>query len=791
MNRLDGLPAIEASLPPRSVMNLDVAREVEELRARARACLPQIDGELRVPGLKKPVSVVRDVHGVPHIRASCLHDLWFAQGFVHAQDRLWQMEAGRRGRAGTLAEIIGEDALDSDRLRRRVGFIRAAEREWAQANEASRAAIEPYVTGVNAYLALGGPLSIEFELLGYRPQAWTAVDVITLSKVASYNQSIPFARKLANLALLRALGPEAFVRLFPWYPPEAPVIVPPGEKAGSLRWDLRPLLEMGQQMADLWGGSNNWAVNGTMTTTGRPLLAADSHVPPDVPLEVYLCHLICPEFSAIGSWPPGIPGVAGSGHNGYVAWCGTTPRVDAQDLFIEQLDGGDPPRYRFRDEWLPVQVHREEIRVKGREEPVVEIVYETHHGPIVSGGPGEPGSALALSWVQAAPTQAFSAIVPRHSARTVMQMIEAHRQVSHNGNRVFADTSGNIGYLLSGRLPKRRGGPAHFPVPGWTGEHEWEGWIPFEEMPQSVNPPSHFVNTSNNLIVRPDHPHYVSAGPFAPYRAQRIASLLRSQAPHSVESFAAIQGDVYTIPGHLVARRVARVEPAEQRGRYARDLLSAWDGHVRMESAAAAVCEVMLGWLSDATLGQIRNSLPEPKPAESHIRILLLARIVEAIERDEALLLERLPYKSWDVLLALALDAAAAHLDEKCGSDEWAWGRLHLLEFRHTLRRTERERALYTVGPFPVSGDGSTPCMTASAGSLDFRAELVPVTRKIIDLDDVRRSVFIVAPGQSGHIASPHYADLVDDFLNLRYRPLLWDAADIEANAEGRLILTP
>ncbi len=772
-------------------MKTVIGREIEELRAKARSCLPQIDGQLRVPGLKDKVSVVRDIHGVPHIRASSLHDLWFAQGFVHAQDRLWQMEVYRRRVTGTLAEFIGEDGLPNDRLRRRVGLARAAQREWAQADEASRAVIEPYIAGVNGYLALGGPLSIEFELLGYRPHAWTAVDVITLSKATGYFQSVPFTIKLANLALLRGLGPEDFVRLFPWYPAEAPVIVPPGQDAGSHRWELRPLLEMMQEMADMWGGSNNWAVDGTMTTTGRPLLAADGHVPPVVPGETYCCHLVCPEFSAIGTSSLfSIPGVT-RGHNGYVAWCGTSSRVDAQDLFIEQMDWGDPPRYRFRDEWLPVQVHREEIRVKGQEVPVVEMVYETHHGPIVSGGPGEPGPALALSHVQREPTQHFSAVVPRHAARTVTQMIEAHRNYSINTNRVFADTSGNIGYLLSGRLPKRRGGPAHFPVPGWTGEHEWEGWIPFEEMPQSVNPPSHFVNTSNNLIVRHDYPHYISAGPFAPYRAQRIASLLRSQAPHTIANFAAIQGDVYTIRGLHLAQRIARVEPAGQRGRRARDLLRAWDGHVRIESAAAAVCEVMLGWLSDAILRQILDSLPEPKPAESDIRILLLGRIVEAIVRDEAFLLKRLPYTSWDELLALALDAAAAYLDEKCGSEEWAWGKLHFLEFRHALRRTEQERALFTVGPVPVSGDGSTPCNTGSAGSLDFRAAYAPTDRQIIDFDDVRRSVFIVAPGQSGHVASPHYADLVDDFLNMRYRPLLWDSADIEANAEGRLTLTP
>ncbi len=774
-------------------MKTDIAREIEDLRAKARTCLPQIDGELHVPGLKDKVSVVRDIHGVPHIRASSLHDLWFAQGFVHAQERLWQMGVRRRRLAGTLAEILGEDGLASDRLRRRVGFLRAAEREWAQANEAYRAVVEPYVAGVNAYLASGGPLPIEFELLGYRPHAWTPVDVVVVAMGARYIQSRPFQEKLSNLILFRALGQES-VRLFAWYPSDAPVIVPPGEEAGALRWEIRHVPEWGQEWdqldAGVLVGSNNWAVDGTMTTTGKPLLGSDPHETPEVPGLYYVCHFVCPEFSAIGNSLPGAPGTSGAGHNGYVAWSGTRSLADVQDLFIEQLDGGDPPRYRFLNEWLPVQVRREEIRVKGREEPIVEIVYETHHGPIVSGGPGQPGPALALAWDRE-PTQHFSTFLPIHSARTVPEMIEAYREWRSGPNRVFADTSGNIGYLLTGRVPRRRGGPAHFPVPGWTGEHEWNGWIPFEEMPQSVNPPSHFVNTSNNLIVRPDYPHYISAGPFAPYRAQRIATLLRSLAPHTIESFVTIQGDVYTIPGHRLAQRATRVEPATEGGRFARDLLLAWDGHLLAGSAAAAVYEVLRGVLLDATLGRIRESLPAPKPTEVQMLRSLLTPLIHAIVNDEPLFLDRLAYKSWDEPLAAALDAAAAYLDKQLGHDQWAWGKLHFIEFRHDLSRTDREAALFNVGPFPVGGDGSTPCNAASSGAFDFRTSYNPVYRQIIDLDDVRRSVFINAPGQSGHIASPHYADLVNDQLNLRYRPLLWDAADIEANAEGRLILTP
>ncbi len=779
-------------------MSADIDREVEQLRAKAQSCLPQIDGELRVPGLRERVSVVRDLHGVPHIRASSLHDLWFAQGFVHAQDRLWQMEVGRRQLAGTFAEIIGEAVLESDRLVRRVGFVRAAEREWAQANEESRAVVEPYVAGVNAFLASGEPLPIEFELLGYRPSAWTPLDVVVGQKWGSF-QSVPFDAKLANLALLRALGTEGFARLFPWYPPDAPVIVPPGEEAGPLDWGLRDLLERPQQGAEAVGGSNNWAVDGALTTTGKPLLAGDPHQTPTVPGSHYVCHLVCPEFAAVGVGGGG-PGVNLWGHNGDVAWSLTRSGVDTQDLLIEQLDGGDPPRYLFRDEWLPVQVHREEFRVRGRDEPVVELVYETHHGPIVSGGPGQPGPALALAWGGMEPTQSFASLVPIHSARTVPEMIEAHREWgSNNGNHVFADTSGNIGYLLSGRLPRRRGGPAHVPVPGWTGEHEWEGWVPFEEMPRSVNPPSHFVNTSNNLIVRPDYPHYVSAGPFASDRAQRIASLLRSRAPHTIEGFAAIQGDLHSISGHRLAQRAARVEPATERGRHARDLLATWDGVLGAESAAAAVYEVMLAKLSAATLARFRDSLPDPKPTAGQL-VSLLGRLRHAIVNDETLFLDRLPYDSWDEPLALALDAAAAYLDEELGPDGWAWGKLHFVEFRHDLGRTEREAALFTFGRLPVGGDHSTAFNTSytptflrdfSGSLLDFRAVYFPLYRQIIDLADVRRSLFILPPGQSGHVASPHYADLLDDALNLRYRPLLWDEQDIEANAEGHLTLTP
>lgn len=311
------------------------------------------------------------------------------------------MERTRRFFHGTFAEIIGEGGLEPDRLYRRVGLMRAARREWPHLEKDGRLVVEAYVAGVNAFLDLGFPLPIEFEVLSYEPARWDPVDVTGRWKLIAYSQSLNGQTKLGRWRLLKALGPTLFAKLFPYYPADAPVMVPSAQAAGEQPMaELLELFEAAHAQSDIseQNGSNSWAVDGTLTESGRPLLAGDPHLAVAVPSFWHVQHVEGPEFSFIGASMPGVPGVTYYGHNGHVAWALSTAGADAQDLFLEEIRDSEPPQYLFEGQWHEATVHREEIRIKGRTEPVIERVIETHHGPVVSGGPGarRPRGGLAL-----------------------------------------------------------------------------------------------------------------------------------------------------------------------------------------------------------------------------------------------------------------------------------------------------------------------------------------------------------------------------------------------------------
>ncbi|MCH7706364.1 MAG: penicillin acylase family protein [Chloroflexi bacterium] len=321
------------------------APTLDYLREEARRRLPSLDGKLTVKGLDGPVRVVWDRHGVPHARVSSTHDMWFAQGFIHAQDRLWGMERTRRFFHGTLSEVVGEGGLGPDRLYRRVGLMRAARREWPHLEEEGRLVVEAYTAGVNAYLDLGYPLPIEFEILDYSPARWEPTDVTGRWKLIVYSQSMNGQVKLSRLQLLRALGPELFAKLFPYFPADAPTIVPSAQPAGERPMaELMRLFEEAHAQAGLYesNGSNNWAVDGTLTASGAPLLAGDPHLAITVPSFWHVQHIEGPDFGFVGASMPGVPGVTYYGHNGHTAWSVTTAGADAQDLFLEQIQEGSP-----------------------------------------------------------------------------------------------------------------------------------------------------------------------------------------------------------------------------------------------------------------------------------------------------------------------------------------------------------------------------------------------------------------------------------------------------------------
>ena len=753
-------------------------------------------GSSSVKGLDGVATINWDIYGVPHATVSSELDMWFIQGFLHAEDRLWGMERTRRFVKGTLSEIIGPGGLGPDKFFRRVGTMRAAEKEWDSLENEGKNVIEAYTAGVNAYLDLELPLPIEFELLDYVPERWSPLDVTGRWKLIAHSQSLSGHAKISRMQMLQSLGIENFKKLFPYYPVDAPVMVPMGELAGERSiTNLNELFEKAySDIGFLNGtGSNNWAVDGSLTESGYPLLAGDPHLAVTVPCFWHVQHISGPDFSFIGASMPGVPGVTYYGHNGNTAWSLTTAGVDAQDIYFEQIRNSKTPEYLFKDKWIPAEKHEELIYVKGEEKPVTEIIYETHHGPIIQDPIGDSKYSISMNWSGKETQQTFSSFKAMHSSKTVDELIEAHRKWTTHTNRILADTQGNIGYILSGQIPIRTNNvPNLFPVPGWTGEHEWIGEIPFEEMPRHINPENHYLNTSNNMIVSYDFPYYINATG-TPYRGQRVKELLLNSNKHNAETFSKIQMDTFSIPGLNLSKRIQDIVPNTENGGKAKKLLSGWDGNLSTESFGS-VYEILRWRIQVNILNRIRDVMLGEKPAEDTLRVHMTALEYLICSDDNSIFESNLfPYDSWDECLAISLDEVGQFLVDKLGADsnKWNWGNLHTILFRHGNGRKEPEASLLNVGPFSIPGSGDTICNFNHTSGPDFRATSMPSFRQILDLSDFSKSLFIIPPGNSGDQSSPHYNDNLEKYFSGEYNPLLWNIEDIKKNIESTQIINP
>jgi len=766
-----------------------------------RRSVPASKGSVRLEGLGSPAEVFRDRWGVPHIYAGSVKDAMFAQGYVHAQDRLWHMELARRAASGSLAEVFGPVALDADRLLRRVGLRRAAEAELAQFAEAMRENVEAYAAGVNAFIEGNrNRLPPEFLILRFRPQPWMPVDGLTIGKFVGWSLSGNWDTEIVRAWIVERLGPEEAARMEPGYPVGAPLIVPPGAECRGLG---APLLEELRKVQELvgagGGGSNNWVVDGHKSVTGKPLLANDPHLPLQMPSIWYEVHLNGGGANVIGASIPGIPGVI-IGHNDRIAWGVTNTMTDGDDLFVERINPDDPRQYAYGGKWVDGDIVREEIRVRGRREPVVEEVLVTRHGPII--GPSIPGErrALALRTVVAEPGQHAQSVLLLNSAGNWEEFREALRQwPAPAQNFVYADVEGNIGYQMAGLVPLRAKGQGLVPSPGWTGEYEWKGFVPFDELPSVLNPPTHYVATANNKIVDDDYAYFLGAEYLDGYRIQRIVELLEAREKHSLEDFRSIQGDVYSIPGRELAQHLLSLQPADQDARRALNFLRVWDYQLSPDSVAATIVEafflqmlrntvaVKLGPLTDYFVGkEVHPAVPDSFYLHRSASWLLgLMREAPA---------DWFAGRSWPEVIEQSLVEAVAGLRRQLGEDmsRWTWGRVHYAPFEHVLGRVRALQLLFNRGPVPVGGDMNTVAQASYVGSRPFVVHSYTVSyRQIIDLSDLNRSVAILPGGQSGHPASRHYSDMIDAWRRVEYHPMLFDRGEIERQAEGRLTLMP
>ena len=764
--------------------------------------LPDVGGTVRPPGLRAAADVWRDAEGIPHILAASARDAFYAQGFVHAQDRLWHMEYDRRRAQGRFAEYAGPAAVAQDVHLRRLRLGATARADYEAVNAETRAMLDAYADGVNGFLATTRALPVEFRLLDARPEPWTPWDSLAVFKIRHVEMGT-WQSKLWRARLVRHVGPELASRLCASVqsPPHPTLIAPPGHPFPGPAPHGLSAFDAGAaalaEVADLGGGSNNWALAGRRTASGKPLVAGDPHRALDVPSVYYQNHLACPEFDAIGLSFPGTPGLPHFGHNQFVAWCVTHAMGDYQDLFIERFDPDDPGRYRFRDDWRRADIVRETVRVRGGD-PVEIAVTITHHGPVALGDPRH-GSAIAFRYTSTAePNHTSEALLPMLRAASADELEGAMRPwVDPANNFVFADVHGTLAYRTRGQIPIRHAANAWLPVPGWDGEHEWRGVIPFDEMPAFREPETGWIATANSRIAGPEYPYYLGLDYAPDFRTRRVIERLRTLERATAADMAAIHADRLSIPAVELIGRLDGIVPTDPVARAALARLRAWDGVMAPDAVGptiyAALRDRLMRDLLTPILGPLAGDAFGALPSGGVAHVARLrARLAGWIRDDDRALLPT--GTDWPAALRRALEGAVADLSARLGPDitTWRWARLRVTQPRHPLSAAFPEDAAILSPPsVGVGGDGDTVQAASFIPGAGYQVTGTSVARYVFDLGDWNQSAWIVPFGASGHPGSPHFADQAEDWAAVRLRPMRYDWAGIKAEAEHHQRLEP
>ena len=763
-----------------------------------RRPVPRPRGRVVLDGLQESVEIIRDRWGVPHIYAANVRDLFFAVGYAQAQDRLWQMDFNRRLAAGRLAEVLGEPALEIDRLTRRIGFRRTAEEDSRAALDEERTILESFTAGVNAYIERC-KLPLEFSILRYRPEPWKPADTLSFGRFMGWTLAGNWDAELIRSWTIERYGAKVMAEFEPAYL-GGPLIVPPGTEAKGARPDLTGDFEQVEELVGLIGQglSNNWAVDGRKSASGKPLLAGDPHLPLSLPGIWWELHVDSPQLKAAGVGIPSMPGVF-MGHNDSVAWAMTAAMVDGDDFFVERLNPDNAAQYERAGKWADGEIVREEIKVRGRKAPVIEDVLITRHGPVVSPAiQGEPRT-LALSTVATQPSHQVQAQVDLMAARNWDEFREALRGWPFPSlNFAYADTDGNIGYQLAGLVPVRGKGNGVVPQPGWDTDYDWTGFLPFEELPHSYNPETGWVASANNRIVDEDYPHFLSANWADGYRQARIIEMLGAKEKLGVEDFKEMHGDQLSIPARELVPVMLQLEPNDPWAQRALTFIKAWDLRVSSDSAAACIYEAFFANL-------VRKALEEKL---GNWADFFVGRGIHPIRRNgmffnvaHGWLMDKMKTRpdwfqgrTWMEVMDDALVAAADELRAGLGDEVsgWQWGRLHKQHFKHPLGEVKGLDRIFNRGAVSVGGDANTVWQAAYAPHNGYDLNSFTASwRQIIDLADFNQSVGVLPSGESGHPGSRHYSDMIALWRKVEYHPMPWDREQVEAHAVGRTELAP
>jgi penicillin G amidase len=763
----------------------------DSLRSRAQAALSVVQGTFKVTGLEQLVNVLRDRWGVAHIYAQNQHDLFFAQGFVAAQDRLFQMELWKRSGQGRLAEVLGPSALQRDINARLLSYRGDMKAEYESYAPDTQQILEAFTAGINAYiesrLAPGGPgLPLEFQLAGFKPEPWKPADC--LNRMAAFSMTGNAFDELEHAQVVTAVGADAASQLFDFDPLVKLDPAPDTNMTGLSRALLHNLvgsdtrIEFPSHPAE---GSNNWTVSGKLTRSGKPLLANDPHRVIAEPSLRYMVHLVAPGWDVIGAGEPGLPGVA-LGHNQNIAWGFTIFGLDQQDLYLEELNPADASQYKTASGWESLQVQKETFGIRGEKSVEVDLKF-TAHGPVLW---EDAKRALALRWVGAEPgTAGYLGSLAVDRAQNWREFEAAMpRWKVPSENIVYADRTGNIGEHSTGLAPLRKTWTGLLPVPG-RGGYEWSGFVPNSELPHDYNPREGFIATANHKIIPDGYPYQVGYSWAPPYRFQRVTEVLqeaKAKKKLDVEDMQRLQTDVRSLPAQQLLE-LLRSATALQEPSVAAQLLLGWNAEVERDSAAAALYEVWLQNLTRKTMAfaavppQVRTIIEDWSPHQ----VLSFLESIDHLGRKDLVVMR-------NAMLQASLEDAWTGLRMLQGPDpaKWSWGNLHQVRFRHPLDQMPGAAALTDPHPVPRPGDEYTVNATGYPES-SFDQVSGASYREILDLSDWDRSVAVNVPGQSGQPASTHYSDLLPLWSEGKYFPLLYSRGAVEKEATDRLVLQP
>ena len=762
-----------------------------------RLSLPQTTGELEIAGLDAPVEILRDAHGIPHVFARSERDAQFALGFLHAQDRLWQLEINRRIASGRLAEILGPAALDTDRFLRTVGIRRVAEANLRHLDAESKTLLGAYAAGVNAFLRTKPVLPLEFWILDVEPEPWTEVDSAAWAKMLAWDLGGNWRLELLRLQLAPRLATSMMQELLPPYPGDAPPALP------NLRELYRALEKEPAQVSaldSLGGASNSWVVSGARTASGKPLLANDPHLGLSAPNIWYLAHLHAPGLDVIGATLPGVPGVI-IGRNDRIAWGATNTGPDVQDLYLEKLDGAGG--YVAPGGHRPFTVVREKIKVKGAADVALDVRL-SRHGPVISDvltralDATPRGHALALAWTALAEDDvSLGAFFRIARARNWNEFVDATRSLSvPQQNLSYADVDGNIGFIAPAKIPiRKRENDLHglAPAPGWDARYDWAGFIPFEELPRLFNPASGKIVTANHKIVPSAYRYPITYEWEPPYRANRIDELLESVKKHNAASFTRMQADVVSPAARELLPRMVAIQGASMEAAEILKWLAAWDGAMAADRPEPLV---FTAWMRELSRALYADELGPAFRSAWRSRPLFLADVL-ADRNAESRWCDDVGtprLESCDEILATSLEKALDDLRRRYGKDAnaWKWGDAHQARLRHR----PLSRSAWLRGYFDITAASPGDGYTINRGDMDFSDDAEPFAnrhasslRAIYDLADPQASRFIMPGGQSGNPLSAHRRDLMPLWARGEYVPMTTDRAKLDS--ARRLLLKP